>query len=77
MSAKENCFQQRAIAVREKRRVAYEKSAEAANKAVTLYDDFSYLYRCVLGELNVFDRDGNLRDRQHAEEGVKVGLALD
>jgi len=62
--------------VREKRRVAYEKSAEAANQAVTLYDDFSYLYRCVLGELNVFDRNGNLRDRQQAEEGVEVGLAL-
>ena len=60
----------------EKRWVAYEKSAEAAQKAVTLYDDFSYLYRCVLAELNVFDRDGNLRDRQQAEEGIKVGLAL-
>jgi hypothetical protein len=43
---------------------------------VTLYDEFSYLYGCVLGELNVFDRNGNLRDRQQAEEGVEVGLAL-
>jgi hypothetical protein len=50
--------------------------APAANQAVTLYDDFSYLYGCVLGELNVFDRNGNLRDRQQAEEGVQVGLAL-
>ncbi|MEJ2331105.1 MAG: hypothetical protein P8Z33_15080 [Gammaproteobacteria bacterium] len=47
-----------------------------AHQAVTLYDDFSYLYGCVLGELNVFDRNGNLRDRQQAEEGVQVGLAL-
>jgi len=62
--------------VREKRWVDCEKAAEAAEQAVTLYDDFSYLYRCVLGELNVFDRNGNLRDRQQAEEGVKVGLAL-
>ena len=62
--------------VREKRWTDYEKSAEAANKMVTLYDDFSYLYRCVLGELNVFDGNGNLRGRQQAEEGVKVGLAL-
>jgi hypothetical protein len=62
--------------VREIRWVAYEKSVEAAQQAMTLYDDFSYLYRCVLGELNVFDRDGNLRDRQRAEEGVKVGLTL-
>jgi hypothetical protein len=62
--------------VQEKRLVDGEKSAEAAKKAVSLYDDFSYLYGCVLGELNVFDSNGNLRDRQQAEEGVKVGLAL-
>ncbi len=62
--------------VREKRWTDWEKSAEAANKAITRYDDFSYLYRCVLGELNVFDSNGNLRDRQQAEEGVRVGLAL-
>jgi len=38
-----------------------KKSVAAANKAVTLYDDFSYLYRCVFfGELNVFDVNGNL-----------------
>lgn len=69
-------FSAKSDPVREKRRVAYEKSAEAAKKAVTLYDDFSYLYRCLLGELNVFDRDGHLRDRQQAEQGIKVGLAL-
>ncbi|NNF96088.1 MAG: hypothetical protein HKM94_04075 [Halobacteria archaeon] len=62
--------------VKEKRLVDCDKSSESAKKAVTLYDDFSYLYRCVLGELNVFDSNGNLRDRKQAEEGVKVGLAL-
>ncbi len=62
--------------MQDKRLVDCEKSTEAAQKAVSLYDDFSYLYRCVLGELNVFDSNGNLRDRQQAEEGVKVGLAL-
>lgn len=62
--------------VQEKRLADCEKSAEVAKQAVTLYDDFSYLYRCVVGELNVFDSNGNLRDRQQAEEGVKVGLEL-
>jgi acyl-CoA-binding protein len=61
---------------KEQRGADYEKSAEATKKAVTLYDDFSYLYRCVLGELNVFDSNGNLRKRQQAEEGVTAGLAL-
>jgi hypothetical protein len=62
--------------VREKRLVDCEKATEAARKAVGLYDDFCYLHRCVLGELNVFDSNGNLRNRQQAEEGIKVGLAL-
>ena len=62
--------------VQEKRWADCEKAAEAAEKTATLYDDFSYLYLCVLGELNVFDSNGNLRNRQQAEEGVKVGLAL-
>jgi hypothetical protein len=62
--------------VLEKRWANVEKSAEAAKKAVTLYDNFSYLYRCVLGELNVFDRNGHLRSRQQAKQGINVGLAL-
>ncbi len=51
----------------EERLAEYENVAEAAEKAVTLYDNFSYLYRCLLGELNVFDNNGNLRSRQQAE----------
>jgi hypothetical protein len=62
--------------VQHKRLMDCEKSAEAADKAVTLYDDFSYLYRCILGELNVFDSNGNLRDRQEVKQEIKVGLAL-
>jgi len=62
--------------VLEKRWANCESAAKAAQKAVTLYDDFSYLYRCILGELNVFDSNGNLRDREQAEDGIKLGLAL-
>ena len=62
--------------VREKRWVAYEKAAAGADKAVALYEDFSYLYRCVLAEILLFDSNGNLRERQQAKEGVTVGLAL-
>jgi hypothetical protein len=62
--------------VQEKRWADFERAAETSQKAVTLYDDFSYLYRCILGELNVFDSNGNLRDREQVEGGIKVGLAL-
>ena len=62
--------------VLKKRWANCESAAETAQKTVTLYDDFSYLYRCVLGELSVFDSNGNLRDREQAEDGIKLGLAL-
>ena len=62
--------------VQEKRQADYTHAIDFAEKAITLYDDFSYLYRCVISELNVFDNDGNLRDRQQAEAGVSCGLML-
>jgi hypothetical protein len=60
----------------DKRLADYRQAIDLAEKAITLYDDFSYLYRCVIGELNVFDGDGNLRSRQQAEAGVISGLML-
>ncbi len=60
----------------EKQLAAYEQAAKRAEEAIMLYDFFSYLYRCILFELNVFDRNGNLRNRQQAEEAIKTGLAL-
>jgi len=62
--------------VLEKRWANCESASDAAQKAVMLYDDLSYLYRSALCELNVFDNSGNLRDREQAEDGIKVGLAL-
>jgi hypothetical protein len=62
--------------VREKRSANWVETAESATTAVTLYDNFNYLYHCLIGELNVFDRNGNLRKRQQAEDGIKVGLVL-
>ena len=62
--------------VQEKRLEAYERAAEAAEKAIRLCDDFCYLYRCVLRELHLFDDNGNLRNRQQAEEQIKAGLML-
>ena len=62
--------------VQAKRQADYTHAIDLAEKAITLYDDFSYVYRCVISELNVFDNDGNLRSRQQAEAGVICGLML-
>jgi hypothetical protein len=60
----------------EKRFTDWESAREDAKKAVARYDDFSYLYRCIIGELNVFDNNGNLRNRQQAYDGINAGFAL-
>ena len=62
--------------MQEKRLADCIRAAELVTKTVTLYEDFNYLYRCVLSELDVFDRNGNLRDRKRAEAGIEVGFAL-
>jgi len=51
-------------------------AAIVAEDAIRLYEDFAYLYRCILRELNVFDDNGNLRNRQQAEDQIRSGLTL-
>jgi len=62
--------------VQEKRLEAYDQATKDAEEAIRLYDDFRYLYLCVLRELHVFDGNGNLRNRQQAEEQIETGLTL-
>ena len=62
--------------VQEKRLEAYGRATKAAEDAITLYEDSAYLYRCALWELHVFDKNGNLRNRQQAEEQITVALTL-
>ncbi len=66
----------KSVRVQEKRLQAYDQAAKDAENAVTLYDNFRYLYLCVLGELNVFDSNGNLRNRREAEAQIYTGLTL-
>ncbi len=54
----------------------YENARSEARKAVALYDSFSYLYRCILNELNAFRHDGRLRNRQEAEGNIQAALEM-
>ncbi|RKY53634.1 MAG: hypothetical protein DRP93_06280 [Candidatus Neomarinimicrobiota bacterium] len=63
-------------AVQNKYFEAWEKTTESLIKAISLYDDYQYLYGCIIEELNVFDRFGDCRDPVQAEEEIKVGLLL-
>lgn len=47
-----------------------------AEQAIDLYDNFSYLYRTLTHQLNLFDVNGALRHADHAVEQMKAALAL-
>lgn len=55
---------------------AYEEAKKNADAAIELYETFTFLYRTTNKELNLFDRNGNLRNRQNAEENIEAGLLL-
>lgn len=55
---------------------AYEEARKDAEAAIELYETFTFLYRTILEELNLFDLNGNLRNRQEAQENIEVGLLL-
>jgi len=55
---------------------AYEDAKKNADTAIELYETFTFLYRATNKELNLFDDNGNLRDRQNAEGNIEAGLLL-
>lgn len=55
---------------------ACEKAKNDADAAIQLYESFTFLYRATNKELNLFDDNGNLRDRQNAEGNIDAGLLL-
>ena len=61
---------------KEKQQKLYRQAQNVCEKAIREYDDFSYLYYCIIKELHVFDSEGNLRHKQQAEEVIKTGLQL-
>lgn len=54
----------------------FEMVRKAATEAIALYDDFQFLYNCLIEQLRVFDVNGRLRNRADAEENIKIGLDL-
>jgi hypothetical protein len=63
-------------AVKAKKTAEYEKAKWEAERKIELYDQFHYLYLCLIGTLQVFDRHGNLNEREAAETTVRVAIDL-
>jgi len=54
----------------------YEEAKTKAQEKIEIYDSFHYLYTCIVKELDIFDENGKLRDRQNAESNIEVCLDL-
>jgi hypothetical protein len=63
-------------AVIDKRIAQYEQAKEQAQAAIDRYEDFRYVYGCLLGALDLFDGDGRLRDRETSAGDIACGLSL-
>jgi hypothetical protein len=60
--------------VLEKRLNQYFQARQRAFEAIELYENFKFLYHVIIEELVVFDKDGNVRNRQQAEGNIKTAL---
>ncbi|HHD80624.1 MAG TPA: hypothetical protein ENK99_03335 [Campylobacterales bacterium] len=60
----------------EKKYELYELALQETIQAVEEYEDFTYLYMCIIKQLQPFYSDGEIRDRKKAEEEIKVALDL-
>src|SRR4030042_2389522 len=54
----------------------YEKAEKIANEKIEIYENYHFLYLCLIEELKIFDNNGDPRDRKEAEANIKVGLDL-
>lgn len=54
----------------------YEGKKRIAQEKIEIYETFHYLYVSMLKELDIFDKNGNIRDRHIAESNIEVCLDL-
>jgi hypothetical protein len=58
----------------QKRMDAYFEAKTNTDKAISLYEMYKFLYHCIIDNLQVFDKEGNPRDRKNAEQNIRVAL---
>ncbi|MEW6097380.1 MAG: hypothetical protein AB1567_12800 [bacterium] len=59
-----------------KREEQYIQASIEAEEAIRQYDDFAYLWQCLLNGFNLFNEDGTLRTRQEVEGEVMAIIEL-
>jgi len=63
-------------ATRQTCRTDYTTARNCATKKIDRYEDYAYLYHCLVHELHLFDETGRLRNRQEAEGNMEAALEL-
>lgn len=53
-----------------------EKNSKETEDAIELFDNFSYLYYCIINELKPFRHTGEIRNRTTAEDEIETALEL-
>ena len=72
----EVCMNRGTDKVFEEKYELYKSASKTTIDAVDKYNDFTYLYTCMFKELQSFDSDGEIRDREKATEEIEVALDL-
>ena len=54
----------------------YEQAQKITKEKIQIYEDYRYVYSCLIEELSLFDDSGNLRDPKKAETHITTGLDL-
>lgn len=60
----------------DKRNEAYNQARKIADEKIELYENFRFIYRSLISNLDFFDDGGNPRDRKTSEENIKAALDL-
>ena len=59
-----------------KRVNAYEAALTETSKAIELYENFSFLYHCIIHSLKAFHSNGVLRERKVSQGDIEAALVL-
>jgi hypothetical protein len=60
----------------DKRIDKYEVAKKITIEKIEIYENFDFLYQCLIEELKVFDNNGDIRDREKAEANIETALDL-
>jgi len=60
--------------VMQKRLDAYIQAKTKADQEIMLYEGYTFLYHCIINNLQVFDKEGNPCNREDAQENIRIAL---